>query len=293
MGLNIDVQKENKRKLIKKNRNSVNSFKIFNESLNYASNDVRYSNLKNTIKTGELKIAKTEPNEDCKSNKKNKNINNSIDDKAVNSLKENKIKTDKYTLCTDSYNYEESEKDESKYSKYRHYLGFLYKNNFLSLSFDELCAYVIQFHWRKYYIQELNNLHNGLIEIIYKNEFDVSIFNVLNEEKYTFKCYDINFYRNLNKILEKISVTENNLPIFFVNGYYLGDFTKFSNLINDKIFDKIYSKEYDRSCLKCGNKRETMNNKVCNKCNEKYIYFAINDDNFNIWNERNEDCNKN
>ena len=294
MGQNFDIQRGNKHKLIKKDNNIIYNFKTFKENSNIISVNTKYSDNSNTIKKKELSIqgnVNIEPYKDNKTNIDNKNIEYKIDDKKLSNLNENKVKANKSSIDIDS-NFGESERDESKFSKYRHYLNFLYKNNFLSLSFDELSAYLIQYHWRKYYIKELKKLYTGLIEIIYKNELDFSIFNLLNKRKYTFKCYDISFYRNLKKILEKIGVIENNLPIFFVNGYYLGDFTKFNYLINDEIFEKIYGKEYDRVCLNCGDRRENKNNEVCNKCGKKYIFFSVNNKIFNLWDERYEDYNK-
>lgn len=255
-----------KHKLIRKEKNPmIISQTIKDKSSN--NNDTKIEDLK--IDTQEI----------------NKNIKKS--ERKTVSYSKNNLSLDCTNILNNGTN---SPVFSGRTSKYQHYLNFLYKNNFLSLSYDELSAFIIQLYWRKYFIKELKNNCTGFIEIIYTSEtkdINISIFNYLNKEKFPYKCYNLEKYNNLRKIIDEVNAM-GNLPIFFINGYYIGNYDNFNSLINEKKLKKIMKKEYNKICLCCNSVRNDINDKMCKNCGKKYNFFAVNDKKYNLWDVRNE-----
>jgi hypothetical protein len=87
------------------------------------------------------------PENPNKENNNNENFNNLL-----------KSNSDNFNSFIHPYNSNLSHKQNlsESASKYQHYLKFLYKNNFTSLTYEDLCAYMIQYRWRRFYIEEIN-----------------------------------------------------------------------------------------------------------------------------------------
>ena len=84
------------------------------------------------------------PENPNKENNNNENFNNLL-----------KSNSDNFNSFIHPYNSNLSHKQNlsESASKYQHYLKFLYKNNFTSLTYEDLCAYMIQYRWRRFYIE--------------------------------------------------------------------------------------------------------------------------------------------
>ena len=113
-------------------------------------------------------------------------------------------------------------------TKYQHYLKFLYKNNFVSLTYDDLCAFIVQYHWRRFYIEKLRKQRKGIIDVIYSSlETNTNVashqnqtFNILDTKRYRYRCYDLMKYKQLAKVLNEVQSKV--LPAIFMNGFYIG-----------------------------------------------------------------------
>lgn len=111
--------------------------------------------------------------------------------------------TSTYLNMNDNTNYR-----EDKYSDIKKSLKFIYKNNFTSSTFDDLCAHYIQSAWKNYMIKKLTkNYFSGMIEIIYsslnssKSTKLLQVSNILEGLKLPFRLYDLATYGELKNIV--------------------------------------------------------------------------------------------
>jgi len=87
----------------------------------------------------------------------------------------------------------------------------MYKNNYITATFDDICAHLIQSSWKKYKIEQLNKEHKGMIEIIYTS-LDTSgvpipsrmnkIENLMTSLKLPFRLYDLMVYPKLKSVVK-------------------------------------------------------------------------------------------
>ena len=170
--------------------------------------------------------------------------------------------------------------------KFQHYLKFLYKNNFVSLAFDDLCAFLIQYHWRRFFIEEENRKKMGIIDLIYSSILDQAklnnILTILDSKKYPYRRYDVMEYNNLSEFLKNIKVIDN-LPVIFINGFYIGSYEEFQKLEDGDFVDKILAKDYENICLSCRIPKCDQKLDICPFCFQKYNYFILIEENFDIW----------
>ena len=170
--------------------------------------------------------------------------------------------------------------------KFQHYLKFLYKNNFVSLAFDDLSAFLIQYHWRRFFIEEENKKKIGIIDVIYSSILDQSkfnnILNILDSKKYPYRRYDLIEYNNLSEFLKNLNIIDN-LPVVFINGFYIGSYEEFQKLEDSELVDKILAKDYEDTCLSCHIPKCDTKLDTCPFCFQKYNYFILIEENFDIW----------
>ena len=178
-------------------------------------------------------------------------------------------------------------------AKYQHYLKFLYKNNFVSLTYDDLCAFMVQYHWRRFFIEKLRKKRRGMIDIIYSTlEYNPNVsthqsqaFLILDNKKYPYRCYDLMTYKNLSKTVEKLGGAQS-LPLIFINGYYIGSYDQFQELEDTKMIGRIINREYQESCLMCHVLRSNEELDTCPYCYKKYLFFALDTNTYDIYNNR-------
>jgi glutaredoxin len=167
-------------------------------------------------------------------------------------------------------------------TKYQHYLKFLYKNNFVSLTYDDLCAFIVQYHWRRFYIEKLRKQRKGIIDVIYSSlETNPNVashqnqtFNILDTKRYRYRCYDLMKYKQLAKVLNEVQSKV--LPAIFINGFYIGGFDKLQELEDLKLIHRIINQEYNDTCLQCHIARNDNDSdiNVCPYCYKKYLFFT-------------------
>ena len=167
-------------------------------------------------------------------------------------------------------------------TKYQHYLKFLYKNNFVSLTYDDLCAFIVQYHWRRFYIEKLRKQRKGIIDVIYSSlETNPNVashqnqtFNILDTKRYRYRCYDLMKYKQLAKVLNEVQSKV--LPAIFINGFYIGGFDKLQELEDLKLIHRIINQEYNDTCLQCHIARNDNDGdiNVCPYCYKKYLFFT-------------------
>ena len=178
-------------------------------------------------------------------------------------------------------------------SKFQHYLKFLYKNNFVSLTYEDLCVFIIQYHWRRYFIEEIRKKKRGMIDIIYTSlttnqlveSKTTKTFLIVDGKKYPYRCFDLTIYSKLAKIIEELGGI-NILPAIFINGYYIGSYENLQEFEDSKIIPKLLIGEYEESCLVCHISKTDSNLDTCPFCYKKYKYFAKKDLLYDIWEMR-------
>lgn len=178
--------------------------------------------------------------------------------------------------------------------KYVHYLNFLYKNNFVSLNFDNLCAYLIQYRWRKFYLKDLRIKRKGMIDIIY-SEFpndnltqakQEQLFLILGSKKYPYRMYDVLTYKKLIKFVKENFGETVKYPYIFINGYYIGSTDEFQEIEDNKMVNKIIQAEYKNICLLCHVPKPNEELKRCPFCFQSYTHFAKEDEIYKVYENR-------
>lgn len=169
-------------------------------------------------------------------------------------------------------------------TKYQHYLKFLYKNNYTSLSYQDLCAFILQYHWRRYFIQKIKQEQQGIIDIIYDStvedtstrSFQAKSFDILDTKRYKYRCYNLHKYTHLTSIINETQSHEQ-LPAIFINGYYIGGYAALQELESLQMTQRVINKEYNERCIRCFTARNGTKS-VCERCNRKYMFFTRNDE---------------
>jgi hypothetical protein len=108
--------------------------------------------------------------------------------------------------------YENQNISNDNLGRIKNSLKFLHKNNFVSLTFEDINAYYIQMNWKNYVINKIRASKKGLVEVIYssidKNPNCTSrqdrLFVNLDSRRYPYKCYDVVNYKPLRKVVEVI-----------------------------------------------------------------------------------------
>ena len=190
----------------------------------------------------------------------------------------------------------EESKEEKKYTpklceqnaKYQKYLKYMVKNNYISLSYEELCSYFIQICWRKYYISHNSNKNKyKMIEIIYSNDINKvqneKIFNFFNNKNFPLKIYNLKKYSKLEELINKLG-GEKILPSIFINGYYIGSYDELIQI--EEIINKILNYKFENICLNCFIYKIDNNQDKCPFCNKNKYFFALNEEKYNIWDNR-------
>jgi glutaredoxin len=180
-------------------------------------------------------------------------------------------------------------------TKYQHYLKFLYKNNYTSLSYQDLCAFILQYHWRRHFIHKIKQEQHGTIDIIYTSttdnastrSFQDKTFDILDTKRYKYRCYDINKYTALTRIISETHSHEQ-LPAIFINGYYIGGYTALYELESSQLTQRIINKEYTERCIRCFALRDSNTN-ICEHCKRSYMFFVRNS-NSNNNNNNDQQC---
>lgn len=177
--------------------------------------------------------------------------------------------------------------------KYIHYLNYLYKNNFVSLNYEHLCAFLIQYRWRRFFIKKVKEKKKGIIDIIYSSmPSDPNIemhqqqtFDLMDAKKYPYRCYDVLSYKNLIPIIKQ-NFSNRKFPYIFINGYYIGSFSELQEMEDNKMIWKIIKGEYKNLCLMCHVPRNSMEIDTCPYCFKSYTYFAQIGEIFDIYGNR-------
>lgn len=177
-------------------------------------------------------------------------------------------------------NYESSAYVNEEFAKIKQSLKFLYKNNFVSLTFEDLSAYCIQMHWKQYAIQKIRNKNKGMIEVIYSSmggspnitSKQDRLFVNLDSKRYPYKCYDLMSYKGLKKVVEKFGGFES-LPAVFINNYYIGSAGHFQELEDLRLTNSIVTKEYQKRCLMCNIIKSDKELDTCPHCYKSYLFF--------------------
>lgn len=203
-----------------------------------------------------------------------------------------------YNLSGFNLGVETRMEEVDKYAEIKKSLKFMYKNNFSSASFDDLCAHYIQAAWKNYMINKLiKQNHRGMVEIIFSsmqsnsnsNSKFSQITNVLEGLKLPYRVYDLMEYQDLKTVVNEYS-TYDNLPLIFINDYYVGGAKDFQELIDLDYLIPIVNKEYLNNCINCSMIKVKVSEEepiVCLHCLKPYAFFAKHKQLRNIWNSRN------
>ena len=219
----------------------------------------------------------------------NINIEESIENRRSKFKINLKVKKEEEINLANQANVKLSEKA----SKYQQYLKFLLKNNFTSLTYDDLCAFIIQFNWRRFYINEIKKEKLGKVDIIFSSLLPSSlqyqhteqIIGILDMKKIGYKCYDLVYYKKLQEFLNELGLMEK-LPCVFINGFYIGGKNDFQLLVDNENLYKIINRDYEEICLECGRGKDEEEAEICPYCKTKYNFFAKIDKVFDVWKER-------
>ena len=224
-------------------------------------------------------------------------INNQKTNKSLNSKKIEYDTLNVLNVNTTGFDngFSRLEEDKDRYAEIKKSLKFMYKNNFSSATFDDLCAHYIQSSWKNYMIKKLiKQNHQGLIEIIYSslNNNSVMKFNsielVLDGMKIPYRIYDLIEYKALKTVVNEFSDYDN-LPLIFINDIYIGGSKNFQELIDLELIVPIVNKEYLNNCLNCNMIKIKITNEepvICLHCMKSYTFFAKSPVLKNIWSNR-------
>ena len=184
-------------------------------------------------------------------------------------------------------------KEEKKYipklseqnTKYQKYLKYMVKNNYINLSYENLCSFYIQICWRKFYIKNKINKFK-MIEIIYQNDSNKlqneQMFNFFNNKKFPLKIYNLKKYSKLNELILKLGGNKI-LPSIFINGYFIGSYNELIKI--KEIINQILNYNFENLCLNCFILK-IENSEKCSFCNKKQTFFALNEEKYKIWENR-------
>ena len=184
-------------------------------------------------------------------------------------------------------------KEEKKYipklseqnTKYQKYLKYMVKNNYINLSYENLCSFYIQICWRKFYIKNKINKFK-MIEIIYQNDINKlqneQMFNFFNNKKFPLKIYNLKKYSKLKKLILKLGGNKI-LPSIFINGYFIGSYNELIKI--KEIINQILNYNFENLCLNCFILK-IENSEKCSFCNKKQTFFALNEEKYKIWENR-------
>lgn len=187
-------------------------------------------------------------------------------------------------------------KEEKKYipklseqnTKYQKYLKYMVKNNYINLSYEDLCSFYIQICWRKFYIKNKIKKTNKfkMIEIIYQNDINKlqneQMFNFFNNKNFPLKIYNLKKYSKLNELILKLGGNKI-LPSIFINGYFIGSYNELIKI--KEIINQILNYNFENLCLNCFILK-IENKEKCSFCNKKQTFFALNEEKFKIWENR-------
>lgn len=152
---------------------------------------------------------------------------------------------------------------------------------------------MVQYYWRKYYIDQLKKERTGMIDVVYTSleanpnlsSHQNQVFMILDTKKYPYRCYDLMTYKALSTLINNFGGV-NKLPAIFINDYYIGSLEEFQELEDKKLIDKIIYKEYNDYCLECHISRNDKNDAVCPYCYKRYAFFAKTDEKYDIYKMR-------
>ena len=144
------------------------------------------------------------------SKEKNKNSNELMDEYKFENRKnndnENKNEKDNErtrfnypSLTTDNEN-NDNEEEHDKFNGIKTSLKFMYKNNYVSATFDDICAHIIQSSWKKF---KSKASCSNRIDVIYSSskldKMDKIEFLIYG---YKYRKYDIIDYTGLKEVLQ-------------------------------------------------------------------------------------------
>lgn len=137
---------------------------------------------------------------------KNKNLNN------VNNINNNLSLLGNNFSNNINMSFTDPKAEDDRYLGIKNQLRFMYKNNFISATFDDICAHLIQSSWKKFKIKQIKNESRGMIEVIYTSLQGVSsssnsskmekIERLLTMTKTPFRIYNLLDYPNLKEIVD-------------------------------------------------------------------------------------------
>lgn len=141
---------------------------------------------------------------------------------------------------------------------------------------------MIQYHWRRYFIEKIRLKKRGIIDVIYTSlNFNSNItshisntFLILESKKYQFRCYDLMDHKSLAKVIEPFGGSEN-LPAIFINGYYIGSYDQIQELEDMKLINRIINSDYLTECLICHISKMNPELDTCPYCFKEYLFFSL------------------
>jgi glutaredoxin len=227
------------------------------------------------------------PENPNKENNNNENFNNLL-----------KSNSDNFNSFIHPYNSNLSHKQNlsESASKYQHYLKFLYKNNFTSLTYEDLCAYMIQYRWRRFYIEEINKKKRGIIDVIYTSlntnvnfsSKNTQTFLILDGKNYPYRCFDMMKYKGFKKLIEKLGGIQI-LPAIFINGFFIGSYDELQKFEDNNIITKLLINDNENDgCISCNSLKPNENLDVCPYCFKEYKFYSKLKEKFDLWKMRNE-----
>lgn len=100
--------------------------------------------------------------------------------------------------------------EEDKYLSIKNQLKFMYKNNFIAATFDDICAHLIQSSWKKYKIKQLKEESRGMAEVVFSSLQSVQgASNKINQietlfdlTKTPYRIYDLVLYPGLKNVVK-------------------------------------------------------------------------------------------
>lgn len=141
---------------------------------------------------------------------------------------------------------------------------------------------MIQYHWRRYFINKIRLKKRGMIDVIYSSlnhnsntsSHISNTFLILESKKYPFRCYDLMDYKALAKVIEPLGGSEN-LPAIFINGYHIGSYDQIQELEDMKLINRIINSDYLTECLICHIIKTNSELDTCPYCYKEYLFFSL------------------
>lgn len=145
-------------------------------------------------KNEEVNNVKFNKNQDLENRNNEKDKDDEDNDKEINRQRYNYP-----SLTTDVENIENDEEND-KFNGIKTSLKFMYKNNFVSATFDDICAHIIQASWKKF---KCKNDLSSKIDVIYTSSKQDKIEKVeFLIYGYKYRKYDILDYTGLKDVLK-------------------------------------------------------------------------------------------